>query len=141
MSYPEKPIVRIGDDCRPFVAWHLSSAHALFASVDNGALELFDNRTSSYDAYGVKPKHLRKFARALLALADEVDPPAPKAEYFESTFDLFYRQRSGKRLEVWESVDNAWIKSNYRTIDLQKADNGEDDSWPISEDQLPAGAR
>jgi hypothetical protein len=139
MSYPQKPLVSIEEgDYRPFVAWHLSSSHALFAVVEDGALVLADNRTKTFDEYEVKPKHLRKFARALLALADEVDPPAPKVEYFGATQDLFYRQRAGKHLELWLGE---WVLSAHPTIEAQQLEMGDDDSWPITAAELPEGAR
>lgn len=89
----------------------------------------------------ITPKQLRKIAKTLLKLADEVDPPAPKVEYSAATCGLFYRQRATSPLEVWENNAGYWTPSLFPTIEEQRRDNGEDDSWPIAAAELPEGAR
>lgn len=87
----------------------------------------------------VSAKKARKFARALLKLADQVDPPTPKTEYFRPhPFVGLYRVVAGGRPEGWDPESKEWFKSYiYFTAEDLKGP----DVTPVPRKDVPKDAR
>lgn len=84
----------------------------------------------------ITPKKLRKFARALLALADQVDPPVSYFHYTEP-IEMFYRvNRRDGVCEYWRTRGNEWApSSNFKWLKKNR------DLIEITPDALPLAAR
>lgn len=80
-----------------------------FEVQDNGTLGTWACGESVFSV-PVSAKKARKFARALLKLADQVDPPAPKTEYFHFHPEFLYRVIDGGRPHYWDKY-HGWTKS------------------------------
>lgn len=64
---------------------------------------LFDVNKDAWRTGELSAKKARKFAKALLALADKVDPPAPKVEYYRTGdhWDHLFRIVDDGRPDLW----------------------------------------
>ena len=108
-----------------------------------------DHEAGEYVEVPITPKQLRKIAKALKALADEVDPPAPKYDYYRvhntgsrlSFTEAFYRRFNDGQFEVFDD-ENGWARS-WAAEDLE----GLREFWydwtvsKVSRKDLPAAAK
>ncbi|MGW3992203.1 hypothetical protein ACWEF6_01825 [Amycolatopsis sp. NPDC004772] len=119
----------------------LSDEYSSFGvDIRGGELTIWSLGTRAHNA-PVSVKKIRKFAKALLKLADQVDPPAPKVKYFVRSFGLpfYFREVDGSPLDLWIEARKEWQPSwGYKTGSRLLEAEG---SREITADELPAGAR
>lgn len=120
-------------------AWFAASARK-----DGVSVYLHDVDKDAWRTGSLSAKKARKFAKALLKLADEVDPPKPKTRYFQIDGDLFYRVVKGETPELFQLYGKKWVRSD----ECQDAEGvrsyWEDDVFSLKEitkKELPEEAR
>jgi hypothetical protein len=87
----------------------------------------------------VSAKKIRKFARTLLALADEVDPPAPKVKYYRMDGKHFFRVVDGGKPDLW--INSKWRWDPSWAFETAKALRECPGVHRVHADELPEGAR